>query len=350
MTSMCMSPFPPTKQAAVDRALTAAFGTTVLDSATPLTGGLSDALIYKVRVGGIAYLLRVEGSTDAFRDPARWHVCMGLAAQAFLAPRVRYACAADGVAIMDFIPERSLTLDYAGSKSDLVVELAQAVRALHQTPAFPSLVDYLDGMAAIIGQFQAAAPVAPEAVAELFSRYRDLAAVYRTLEPDLVSSHNDLNPRNVLYDGARLWLVDWESAFLADRWVDLAAVANFFTADAEGEELLLRTYFGETPDERRRARMLLARQINHVFYGLIFLIGAAAERPVQSPTLDAPPLADLHRAISEGEFTLGPWEERVTYGKARLNAALAGMRSPQFAEAVSVVSTLPLLHGDGQPA
>jgi thiamine kinase-like enzyme len=336
-----MPPFPPAKQAAIDRGLIAAFGTTVLDSAAPLTGGLSDARVYKVRVGGIAYLLRVEGSTDAFRDPARWHVCMGIAARAFLAPRVRYACAADGVAIMDFIPERSLTLDYARPKSDLVVELAQAVRALHQAPAFPPLVDYLDGMEAIIGQFQAAGPVVPEAMAELFSRYRDLAGVYRNLEPELVSSHNDLNPRNVLYDGTRLWLVDWESAFLADRWVDLAAVANFFTVDAGGEELLLRTYFGEAPDERRRARMLLARQINHVFYGLIFLTGAAAERSFQSPTLEAPLLCDLHRAISEGEFTLGPWEERTAYGKARLNAALAGMRSAEFTEAVGVLGGPP---------
>ncbi len=45
---------------------------------------------------------------------------------------------------------------------------------------------------------------------------------------DFVSSHNDLNPGNVLFQGDKAWLVDWESAFAADRYVDLAAIANFF--------------------------------------------------------------------------------------------------------------------------
>src|SRR3990167_6656656 len=135
---------PEAKRPAVDRALSAAFGTTTLDAVRPLTGGLSGASIYRIRIGGIAYLLRIEGARDAFRDPGRWYACMGTAAAAFLAPRVRYAHAADGVAIMDFIEEQSLVLDYRGTRADLIVEAAQTIRALHETPAFPPLGDYMD--------------------------------------------------------------------------------------------------------------------------------------------------------------------------------------------------------------
>lgn len=218
-----MSPvFPESRHAAVERALFAAFGTTDLDAAVPLTGGLSGALIYRIRVGGIAYLLRIEGARDAFRDPSRWYGCMAIAAGALLAPRVRYADADDGVAIMDFIPERSLSLDYAGTKTDLLVEMGQTLRALHAAPAFPPLVDYLDGMDALIARFQGFGLLAPEASTEVLGLHARLRTAYRTAPGDLVSSHNDLNPRNILYDGARLWLVDWESSFLADRYVDLA--------------------------------------------------------------------------------------------------------------------------------
>lgn len=333
--------FPDAKRPAIDRALTAAFGTTVLESVVPLNGGLSDAGVWRIRVGGIAYLLRVEGAGDFVRDPARWYGCMQVAAEAFLAPRVRHACAADGVAIMDFVPERSLSLDYAGSRADLVVELAQAVRALHGTPPFPPLVDYLDAMEGLTGQLRGAGLVAPEALDEPLARYAEAAAVYRRLPADLVSSHNDLNPRNLLYDGARLWLVDWESSFLADRWVDLAAVANFFTSDPGEEELLLRTYFGEAPDGARRARMFLARQINHVFYAAMFLNGAAAERPgVRLPgaRLEAPPLAEIHRALGEGAFALETWENRVAYGQARLMAASANLAGPDCARAIAALA------------
>ena len=132
--------FPESNRAAVDRALLAAFGTTELDAAVPLSGGLSGALIFRIRVGGIAYLLRIEGARDVFRDPGRWYRCMAIAAGALLAPRVRYASADDGVAIMEFIHERSLSMDYHGTKSDMLVEMGQTLRALHAAPAFPPLV------------------------------------------------------------------------------------------------------------------------------------------------------------------------------------------------------------------
>ncbi len=333
------TPFPEANRRAVERALEAAFGTTTLDAATSLTGGLSGARVFKIRVGGIAYLLRIEGQSDFFRNPSRWYGCMRTAAEAGVAPKVHYACVEDGVAIMDFIAERSLSLEYAGSRSDRVTELAQAVRALHATPAFPRLVDYLDGMEALIGQFRASGLIEPAATAEHFARYSELAAAYRRLRPDPVSSHNDLNPRNVLYDGGRLWLIDWESSFLADRYVDLATLANFFTANAEEEAMLLRTYFGETPDAARQARMFLMRQLNHVFYAMSFLNGAAAERPgVRLPDLAVPPLAKLHQGLSTGEFVLETWQGRVDYGRSRLNEALANIKRPEFEAAVRLAA------------
>ncbi|HSO37160.1 MAG TPA: phosphotransferase [Labilithrix sp.] len=311
---------PPDRLPAIDRAMSNAFGTTDVESVTALTGGLSGAKVFRICVGGSAYLLRLEGARDVFRDPARWYACMRTAAEAFLAPRVRYACAEDGVAIMDFVPERPLALDYAGDRSELVIDLAKAVRALHATPAFPPLMDYLDAMDGLVGQLRASriAPADPSP----FVRYAEAAAVYRRLSPELVSSHNDLNPRNVLYDGERLWLIDWESSFRADRYVDLAAVANMFTSSPREEDLLLRTYFGADPDVATRARLFLARQINHVFYAVMFLTGVATERPdARSRGLDGPSVAELHKRLAEGEPVLDGWEGRLDYGRAHLAAA-----------------------------
>lgn len=332
-------PIPEAKRLAVDLALSTAFGTTTLDAVKPLAGGLSGASIYRIRVGGIAYLLRIEGAPDAFRDPGRWYRCMGAAAAAFLAPRVRYADAADGVAIMDFIEERSVVLDYRGTRADLIVEAAQTIRALHETPAFPALVDYMDGMDGLIWTFQASGLIAPAATRELFDRYAVLRAGYRTAEGDRVSSHNDLNPRNILYDGARLWLVDWESSFLADRYVDLATLANVFAHTPEEEALLARTYFGQPPDAQSQARLYLMRQINQVFYGVIMLNGVAAECPdLRETSLEAPSLAEIHQGLGTGDFVLETWRGRLAYGKARLNAALDGLRSKRFPEALELVA------------
>lgn len=331
---MCI---PQAKRPAVDRALMAAFATTELDAITPLAGGLSGALIYRIRVGGIAYLLRIEGPAGVVQDPARWYGAMAIAAEACLAPRVRYAQASDGVAIMEFIPEQSWALDYAGTREDLITEAAQAIRALHQAPAFPPLTDYMDGMDAVIAGFLATGLLAQPVTAELLDRYADLRAVYRTQPSDLVSSHNDLNPRNILYDGRRLWFVDWETAFLADRHVDLATLANFITRTPAEEDLLLATYFGQAPDPQQRARHLLMRQVNHLFYGLIMLTAVARQRPGERVAggLDGPSLAEIHQGLGAGTFVLDGWDSQVAYGKARLAEALAGMKTQAFAQAVS---------------
>ena len=332
------SSIPAPHRPAVVRAMMGAFGTTQIASVTPMKGGLSGADLFRIEVSGIGYVLRIEPPAHDFGDPARSFVCMRTAAEARLAPLVRYADPVDGVAIMDLVDQRSLALDYPGDGGPLIVELARTVRALHATPAFPPLVDYLVGMRMVIGQHLQSGLLSPEVTRPVLARYAELAAVYGTADNDRVSSHNDLNPGNVLYDGTRLWLVDWEASFLADRYVDLATVASWFTRDAAGEDLLLTTYFGATPSPEQRARFYLMQQINHVFYGMIMLNGAAAERPgVRLPDQDlsGAGLVELGGRLATGDFALQAWDDRVTYGKARLAAALEGMQGPTFEDAMA---------------
>src|SRR5262249_9159598 len=67
-------------------------------------------------------------------------------------------------------------------------------------------------------------------------------------DPDMVSSHNDLfKPDNILFDGQRVWLVDWEAAFRNDRYADLAVVANLVVANEAEERVYLREYSEHRP-------------------------------------------------------------------------------------------------------
>lgn len=317
----------PDQLPAVRRGLRAAFGTETLDGWTSLSGGLSGARLWRIRVGGIAYLLRVETGRDALRDPHRGYRCMALAAKACLAPRVRYADPDDGVVIMDFIEARSLTLDPVGTRAQLVVELAQAVRALHAIEGFPPLVDYLEGLNGLVDAAGRAGVVPVGA----FDPWPRLRAVCERLDPQPVSSHNDLNPRNLLHDGRRVWLIDWEAAFRADRYVDLAAIANVFAPHPESEALLLRTYLGREARADERARLWLFRQVSHVFHAAVFIAGVAGQ--ARAERLDGPDLDALHQGLALGEPLLETPEGRLAYGLARLRTVTANIESPAFAEA-----------------
>lgn len=325
----------PDQLPAVRKALRAAFGTEVMDGCAPLSGGLSGAGLWRIRVGGIAYVLKVEAAErDALRDPHRSYRCLKLAAEACLAPRVRYADPDDGVAISDHVEARSLTLDYAGSRADLVVELAQAVRALHAIEGFPPLVDYLDGLAALVDRVAGSGTVAAEALAAPLAAWARLYAACKGLEPRPVSSHNDLNPRNLLYDGRRIWLIDWEAAFRADRYVDLAALANVYAADPAGEALLLRVYFNREATDAERARLWLFRQVSHVFHAAIFVAGAAGQ--ARADSLDGPDLDTLHAGLSLGEPLLDTAEGRLAYGLARWRTATANIEAAAFTDAARI--------------
>lgn len=66
-----------------------------------------------------------------------------------------------------------------------------------------------------------------------------------------VLGHNDLLPGNILTDGARLWLIDWEYGGLGNPLFDLGGLAgnNGFTPDQE--RALLTAHDGHAPDAAR---------------------------------------------------------------------------------------------------
>ena len=42
----------------------------------------------------------------------------------------------------------------------------------------------------------------------------------------MVSSHVDLKPDNMLFDGERVWLVDWQAGFANDRYFPIMDVTR----------------------------------------------------------------------------------------------------------------------------
>jgi hypothetical protein len=110
-----------------------------------------------------------------------------------------------------------------------------------------------------------------------------VAAVYSSLDADPTPAHNDLfKPDNMLFDGTRLWLVDWEAAFQNDRYADLAAAANMIVTDESQETLYLQEYFGNPPDSYQKARFYLMRQLAHMFYAMGFLTASSGAPVDQS--------------------------------------------------------------------
>ena len=303
-----------------------------------LTAGLSSALVFRIVVRGCPYLLRVMMSTDAAPgpgrgDPTNQFACMRKGAEAGIAPRVWYTSTEDRVSITDFVEARPLPA------TEAVVRLPATLQVLHALPPFPfpRVVNYFDAVDGFVRKFQAAKILPESETEELFRGYARVASVYPRQDSDMVSSHNDLKPENILFDGDRIWLVDWEAAFLNDRYFDLAVVANFVVTDDAEEEAYLWRYFGEAAGEYRLARFYLMRQITHMSYAMVFLRLGSGGKTIE-PNAKVPRFRDFHNGIWAGEVSLVSDEVRVEYGRVHMKQVLENMRTVRFLDALRIVS------------
>jgi len=89
-----------------------------------------------------------------------------------------------------------------------------------------------------------------------------------------------------------------------------------------GEERLQRLYGQLVPIPSSRVRVI-----------------ADGERvSLAGRTLAGPHLEDLRQRLRTGGFAILEWENRAIYGKARLAAALEGLRNPGFAETLALTA------------
>jgi aminoglycoside phosphotransferase (APT) family kinase protein len=328
---------PEDRRDAARSALAASFGSAPVGALQPIIGGASGALIYRVEVGERHYVLRLEPMRIALHDRQRGHACMCAGAEASVAPAVHYADPQAGVAVMDFVTGRPLS-EHPGGKEGLARELGEMIARVHAAAPFPKLGDYPDMIARMLGYVRGSTLLAPgllDAHAEGLLRIRE---AYRWESSRLVSSHNDPNPRNILFDGKRLWLVDWELAFLNDPMVDVAILSTDFATTRELEDVLLAARFGRRPDLVMQAQLHVVRQLTRLFYGCIILsLFTASPRPAPDASLAAPSVEEFVAMFADGRLKPGGRETLYVVAKMNLAGFLAGLQAPGFEETLAMV-------------
>jgi aminoglycoside phosphotransferase (APT) family kinase protein len=339
---------PQEKSAAVTQGLREAFGVTEFEDIRQMTKGRTSALVFRIVVRGCPYLLRIIMNTNSILGPTRHFTCMKTAAEGGVAPHVRYTSIEDQISITDFVEEVPF------SAMEALVRMPAVLRTLHALPRFPAGVHYLDtscmflmhkgdALDGFIKKFRETNILSKHESEELFAWHAQVAAVYPhhdpgVLCPDMVSSHNDLfKPDNILFDGNQVWLVDWEAAFLNDRYADLAVVANQLVANDEEEKVYLQNYFGQPPDEYQLARFFLMQQIVHMFYAMAFLFLGSSGQPLDQSE-KAPEFSVFNRRLWAGEINLVDKDTKIVYGKVHRERLLQNMQGTRFSEALRIVA------------
>jgi thiamine kinase-like enzyme len=168
-----------------------------------------------------------------------------------IAPQVLYA--ADGFMVSRFVAGATLTPQQV-CEPRMLERIAALLRRCHR-----DIPDRLDGTAATFNVFQiirrylqllSDAPGLGE-LAAYAARVERLELALGAV--DLGFGHNDLLAANLIDDGERLWLIDWEYAGFNTPLFDLANLATNNELSTVHETALLQSYFGApmTIDTRR---------------------------------------------------------------------------------------------------
>jgi thiamine kinase-like enzyme len=210
---------------------------------TPLEGGITNRN-FRLDAGGESFVLRVAGQGTEQLGIDRRHES--------LCAQVAAACGA-GCAVVASLPEHGAMVSryamgspLAAGDTENTAVLARAVRTLllfHGAQAVPGRFcphATIDRYLEIARQHNV--PVSSD-VGELRDRLADLQS---TPEEKLCPCHNDLLPANLIDDGQRVRIIDWEYAAMGDRFFDLGNLAENGQMSPAAESNLLALYFGAT--------------------------------------------------------------------------------------------------------
>lgn len=220
----------------------------------PVSGGLTNAN-FAVEHAGECFFVRI-GADIPIHGVMRFNeVAASRAAHAAgISPEVIHV--EPGALVLRFIEGQSLTGELVRSAKNLPRVVALIERCHREVPR------HFRGPALVFWVFQVIRDYAAS-LAEMDSRMiprlaeilRQAGVLERLVGPiELVFGHNDLVAANIIDDGARLWLIDWDYAGFNSPLFDLGGLASNNGFSSAQEETLLEAYFQTTVNDELRGR------------------------------------------------------------------------------------------------
>ena len=190
-------------------------------SITRVAAGLSGAGVYRI---GDTHILKVAspGATtlEAWRHQLEIQRAAG---EAGIAPRVVHVEEARLAIVSELIVDRSFPMWFWNpqTRALAITSLGQTLRRVHDLPAHGAPAQPLALLAALAAKLEGFA--LPAFVA--LTAARIAAESPPSFEGPLVLCHNDVNPTNLIFDGERVLLLDWDTAAPHSTTYDLAAAS-----------------------------------------------------------------------------------------------------------------------------
>jgi len=236
-----------------------------------LDGGITNRN-FRLTAGGRDVVVRLPGKDTELLgiDRAAERAATAAAAAAGVGPAVVAYRESPPCLVTAFIPGLPVTAEGLREPGALA-DVAAALRAVHAGAGLPSQFDAL----AVVEGYHATArergAAIPPAYHDVIGGARRIRAALQGPEHLPVPCHNDLLTANLIDDGVRVRIVDWEYAGMGDVFFDLANFSINHAFDHQARMALLEAYFGEVraSNERWLELMLFMSDFREAMWGVI---------------------------------------------------------------------------------
>ena len=306
------------------KAIKTSFNIDTPDEISVLTGGGSTAKMLKFKVNNKYYVLRLMGLDQPIEERDIQVECAQYGTKLNIAPSCYYADAEDGIIIMDYVNQETLT------KEIVLQKIPELLNKLHYSkkisPAFCVTFSYMNDFIA------KAIKITPsEQIINYYKSIQDIMSILSS-HRQLASCHNDLNSENMLYDGKQIYLIDFEAAGLEDPYFDLATVCQQNCFDSTEDFTFLENYLGRKPSDLELSKLALMKQVSYCYHALHFFQHAYNAGMMEFHD-KVPTFKQWYHGRKEGKYSYDTTYDLMLYAMVVLNQSLEDMSKPAFIEA-----------------
>lgn len=238
----------------------------------PLAGGMTNRN-FLVSDSGRRFVVRL-GEDIPLHGVMRFNelAASRAAHEAGLSPAVIHA--EPGVMVLDYIDGRALSPEDVREPARLAPIVDLIRRCHHDIPRFLRGPLLAFNVFHVLRNYMATLRDGGSRHAEEIASWWDRAMLLDAMVGpiDVVFGHNDLLAANLLDDGNRLWLIDWDYAGFNSPLFDLGGLASNNDFSSDHEAALLEAYFGRPADtglRRRYAAMKCASLLRETLWSMV---------------------------------------------------------------------------------
>lgn len=202
---------------------------------------------WRVRGGGHDVIVRLSTADEQALQLDRRseaHV-LKLVEQAGIGAEVVWCAPESRLLITRTLPGRDWE-EHQAREPRNIARLAAVLRHLHALP-FTNDIHRIELRAVLQGYWQALEPTRQDASLRDAERRAHALQLAQAADARALRClcHTDLHHFNIVDDGHRLWILDWEYAGIGDPYFDLASLCCWHRYDAALRRTLVLEYFGE---------------------------------------------------------------------------------------------------------